>query len=772
MSAPRDASIVTNLRCNQACSWCTRRAAHDDASSVRGAAVRARIDAALREGSREIVLTGGEPTMRGDLVDLVRHARSGGASRVVLETNAALLDRTRARELREAGLDAARVHVPALGKAYDAITRDEGAFVRALAGMQALASEGLTLEAAVTLARSARPTLEDVPGHLRDAPGPALRGLVVGFPVDAADPAELLSFEEAAGATLALERAARPHELALRMSTGDPLPVCAFEPADRSRAVRLYAMTAGAPPRAGYSQRPACNACRVSDRCPGVADAYVARFGAPAMHPVADARTRRRLAVVSSVEEQIERELASRHVFADQAGRPQIEEIVRVVFRCNQSCTFCFVSTHLPAPAPAAIEAAIVAAGRRGSARIVLSGGEPTLSPQLLEWIRLARSVSTGRVVLQTNAVRLEDPALVAELDQAGLDEAFVSLHGATPEVSDAVTEAPGTYRRTVAGIDRLHASRIAVVLNYVICEKNRHELVAHIRHVATRWPRAEVNLSFVGPSTDLVPREASLVPRYTDALPVIAEAIEESRRLGVSLIGFESMCGLPLCLVPGGVRERDLIDVPAANNEFLKTDECARCALDKRCYGIRRGYAEIHGTTELRQSEAPGAKRREPSVLGELEGYPLERDSVTPPKREHHDDHPVEEGMGEDARREAPEGAGHGPPEKAGAQRRDEQSRVETGAWTGVGSQRPRRRGIRQGVEPGRPHPGGAGADPISQELGHHSPPHHLLGQRNRRDRSRDSGRVRLQQSRVPDLTVKRHEPDLAARSDGRDDP
>jgi sulfatase maturation enzyme AslB (radical SAM superfamily) len=217
--------------------------------------------------------------------------------------------------------------------------------------------------------------------------------------------------------------------------------------------------------------------------------------------------------------------------------------------------------------------------------------------------VRLARSVSRGILVLQTNAVRLDDAALVASLEDAGLDEAFVSLHGATAAVSDAVTEAPGTFARTVAGIDRLHASRVRVVLNYVVCEKNRHELVDHVQAVASRWPRATLNISFVGPSTDLVPRDRALVPRYTDAVPSIAAAVKEARRLGVPLIGFESMCGLPLCLVPGGVRELALTEIPPGfdKGEFVKTEECSACSLERRCWGLRRGYAEIHGTSELR---------------------------------------------------------------------------------------------------------------------------------------------------------------------------
>ena len=65
-------------------------------------------------------------------------------------------------------------------------------------------------------------------------------------------------------------------------------------------------------------------------------------------------------------------------------------------------------------------------------------------------------------------------------------------------------------------------------------------------------------------------------------------------------------MCGLPLCLVPPGERDFVLTEIPEGfdKGEFLKTDECARCALASRCYGLRRGYAEIHGTGELRAQE------------------------------------------------------------------------------------------------------------------------------------------------------------------------
>jgi MoaA/NifB/PqqE/SkfB family radical SAM enzyme len=625
--APRTASIVTNLRCNQACVYCDKRAPEDDRAFIRGDAVRARIDAGISAGSREIVLTGGEPSMRTDLEALVSYARARGAERVVLETNATLVDEARAKALREAGLDVARVNwVGASDDAVDAVTRDPGGFARTIAGARALASAGVAIEASTVITNATIAHVGEVPDAIARELAGAVTAIVVGVPVTAPDDSgagasagqgpgagasagrghELVTYERAAPVVVALERRARALGIAVRMSADAPMPPCTVPPRERTRIAHLWSMTRGAPRRAKHTHVDACERCSIADRCSGVADAYLARHAAPAMHPIDDERTRRRLAIISTVGDQIARELVSRSLSRDRAtGEPVVDEVVRINFQCNQSCTFCFVSTHLPPATDEAIEAAIRDAGARGS-RILVSGGEPTINARVVEWVRLAKSVTAREVSLQTNAVRLDDARLVADLERAGLDEAFVSLHGCTPETSDAVTEAPGTFARTVAGIDNLYASAIRVTLNFVVCEKNRHELPAYVRFVATRWPRALLNVSFVAPSADVVPRDRGLVPRYTDVMPALAEAIREARRLDVELCGFESMCGIPLCLVPEGFDDFALVDIPPGSDggEFVRAEACDGCKYRPSCYGVRRGYAELYGTNELVRRE------------------------------------------------------------------------------------------------------------------------------------------------------------------------
>src|SRR5256885_3929491 len=95
------------------------------------------------------------------------------------------------------------------------------------------------------------------------------------------------------------------------------------------------------------------------------------------------------------------------------------------------------------------------------------------------------------------------------------------------------------------------------------------------------------------------------MIPRYSEALPQIAAAIAAADALGVDLGGFESMCGVPLCLVPTPLeRYFSLQAVPPGfdRGEFVKAEPCQGCALEQRCYGIRRGYVELHGAGELKR--------------------------------------------------------------------------------------------------------------------------------------------------------------------------
>jgi molybdenum cofactor biosynthesis enzyme MoaA len=398
----RSERVFTNLTCNQACSFCTARRPAEDRSFIERRAVERRIAEARARGAAQIVLTGGEPTLRRDLTDLVRQTRATGAE-VVLETNATLIGEEQARALREAGLEIARVHLSGWGHGLDAVTRDEGGFAAATAGLRALLGAGLRVEVSAAIVRSTAPLIAALPAALAgiSVDGQSIRGLWLVIPTASPAPGELLSYQEAAGVAAEAAAQARAHGLWVQLSPDSPMPPCVYPP--KERPAHLFALTAGGGDRPGFRRAEACGRCAVRDRCPGLPGDYLDRWPAGDLYPISDDRGRRRLSLISSVEQQIARELVSPNLGWNADGTSYQEQIVRVVFQCNQSCRFCFVSTHLPAAPDAAIREAILDTTRRGL-KVVLSGGEPTLSPRLIEYVRLAREHSALPIQLQTNA--------------------------------------------------------------------------------------------------------------------------------------------------------------------------------------------------------------------------------------------------------------------------------------------------------------------------------------------------------------------------------
>jgi cyclic pyranopterin phosphate synthase len=99
--------------------------------------------AAVAVGFRKFRLTGGEPTLRPDIVDIVRRVASvEGALDVAMTTNAILLPRL-ARPLKEAGLRRVNVHVDTLhGERLKRLMRF-GTVEEIVAGLEAAEAAGL-----------------------------------------------------------------------------------------------------------------------------------------------------------------------------------------------------------------------------------------------------------------------------------------------------------------------------------------------------------------------------------------------------------------------------------------------------------------------------------------------------------------------------------------------------------------------------------------------------------------------------------------------------
>jgi len=157
--------IAITYRCNNRCTFCYANAPDrgDDSQEMTTAEVQVIIDRIADEAHcPTLSFTGGEPTLRPDLVDLVRYAASKGL-RVNLITNGIrCADAAYVQALAEAGLDSAQVSVEG-GSApvHDAITQHPGSWQAATQGVRNLRAAGVHTHTNTTLCGGNR-------GHLQE----------------------------------------------------------------------------------------------------------------------------------------------------------------------------------------------------------------------------------------------------------------------------------------------------------------------------------------------------------------------------------------------------------------------------------------------------------------------------------------------------------------------------------------------------------------------------------------------------------------------------
>ena len=276
-------------------------------------------------------------------------------------------------------------------------------------------------------------------------------------------------------------------------------------------------------------------------------------------------------------------------------------QVVRLGLACNEKCLFCKVPPDSgEAAGPAHTLRAIKAAGRGG--RLSISGGEPTLCPQLARLIACAGKLGVD-VELQTNGLRLAAAGEVEKLVSAGLRNAFVSLHSHIPLIHDFLTGVKGGHVKCVAAVRRLVANGVKVALNPVVTAANYRDLAGYVKFAAELGVQS-ISLSVVQPR-GLALRNSALVPDYRKLRVPVRAALKAAAGAGIPVRN--PICGLPLC-VGGWHKYPDLcveysqgkLGLPFIEGK-VKMPGCAKCAASAYCGGVWREYLVLRGAGALR---------------------------------------------------------------------------------------------------------------------------------------------------------------------------
>jgi len=126
---------------------------------------------------------------------------------------------------------------------------------------------------------------------------------------------------------------------------------------------------------------------------------------------------------------------------------------------------------------------------------------------------------------------------------RAGLDSAQVSLEGSCPEVHDRLTQVPGSFARTLRGLDNLRAAGLQVHTNTTINRVNAGDLLRLVDLLATLGlSRFSMNLVIpTGAASD-----PSLWVSYSEIGDLVQQVKREARERGLEFLWYSPT---PYCL-------------------------------------------------------------------------------------------------------------------------------------------------------------------------------------------------------------------------------
>jgi putative heme d1 biosynthesis radical SAM protein NirJ2 len=144
----------TTKACNLKCEHCYRDAGGKDPQELSTAEGFALIDEIAKAGFKILILSGGEPLLRKDIFELIRHAASKGL-RPVLGTNGVLFTRDIVRQIKAAGTARCGISLDSIDpRKHDNFRKLEGAWEATVNGMKLCAEEGLDFQVHTTVTKS------------------------------------------------------------------------------------------------------------------------------------------------------------------------------------------------------------------------------------------------------------------------------------------------------------------------------------------------------------------------------------------------------------------------------------------------------------------------------------------------------------------------------------------------------------------------------------------------------------------------------------------
>ena len=204
---------------------------------------------------------------------------------------------------------------------------------------------------------------------------------------------------------------------------------------------------------------------------------------------------------------------------------------------CNNSCIFCLDGDRNDRyhRAKTEVEKDIEKGFKEGATRLVLSGGDPTIHPDITSFVRYGKKIGYKRTQIITNGRMLAYKSFVNSLADAGLDEVTFSTHGHNAGLHDTLTSVKGSFKQVMRGVKNAQKAGFIVNSDTVVNKLNYKYLPEIISFLYSKGIN-EVNLMSIVPFGRAWKNREIILYEFEDIMPFVNKVIEYCKENNITL--------------------------------------------------------------------------------------------------------------------------------------------------------------------------------------------------------------------------------------------
>ncbi len=268
---------------------------------------------------------------------------------------------------------------------------------------------------------------------------------------------------------------------------------------------------------------------------------------------------------------------------------------------CRQFCRFCSNPPTGVGLSEEEMRGHIRDMAEMGYDGIILTGGEPSMSPLLFPALAAAREAGLYSRMI-TNGQLLAEEDFFQRCVDAGLTHIHVSLHSYRAEVHDFITRYPESHEAIVQCLSHVPAMGITADINCVINAYNADHLDENVRWIIQRFPFVRHFVwNNMDPDGNRAEENPDCLPRHHEFQLSLERAMDILHATGRSFRAER----VPLCFMPryawASTETRKIIKEEERCIRFLdqkgwihqleflhgKADACDSCTFDPICAGM-----------------------------------------------------------------------------------------------------------------------------------------------------------------------------------------